>query len=219
MARSVSFTIGLALVFLVVASSPAYAGVLWDNGTAISNSGRCDSTPVCNGSPWTVYDNFTLGSASTVTGLTYNDYFHTVAPYNGTTYDGTNWTIWNSDPFTASGPVASGTSVGLEGPVGGDAAGSTLFTVTGLDVSLDAGTYWLGIQNIVGADTQTTRALSATTGTFKQSSPLPPGTHEFNVIGETAFTVEGAAVPEPGTLSLLGCALIGLGIGFRRKRG
>jgi len=202
-------TFGLALV---VFGAPAQAAVLWDNGTATGDSHVCDSTPAnCGGAGgWVIYDNFTLSSGAKVTGFTYNSYFEI-----GATYSGTNWTLWSSDPFTAAGPVASGTVVAV---LSSGAAGSTLFTATGLDISLAPGTYWLGTTNIADADTVTTRASANGNGLpgFKQTDQLPGGCCQFNRDGDTAFTIEGST-PEPATFSVLALGALLIGLKIRRR--
>jgi hypothetical protein len=105
-----------------------------------------------------IYDNFLVGP-SIVSGFTFNDYVDDNGE-TGNTYLGTYWGIWASDPATGSGPIASGTSPAV---LAAGALGSTLFTVTGLDIGLSGGEYWLGTGNILDSSALTDRPFVSTT--------------------------------------------------------
>ena len=175
-----------------------------------------------------IYDDFQIG-ASIISGFTFNDYIDDNGE-NSQNYLSTYWQVFAADPLTGPTPIASGTSVAT---LTAGSAGSTLFTVTGLNISLGAGTYWLGIGNNVGANTLTDRAYSTSSvligfeqgavgGIPFNTAPTAPGTYgyehmEFN----SAFTVEGtgAGTPEPGTLGTAVIALSGMfAIRFARTR-
>ena len=160
----------------------------------------------CGGTAvWFVYDNFLVGPA-VVTGFTFNDYLDDNGQ-TGQNYLGTYWGIWASDPATGSSPIASGTSVAVL--TAGD-SGSTLFTMTGLNISLSGGEYWLGTGNAVGSNTLTDRAYTDGTvlpyweqgsmGAVPYSLPSPGSYGYDNGEFNTAFTVEGLLTPEPGTI-------------------
>jgi hypothetical protein len=197
----------------------AQAGVVWSNGAVESTSPRfCDSSPLeCGGNVNTdngfeIYDNFTLASDTIVSGFTYNDGFRSTPT---TDYTSTEWTLWSSDPATAGGPIDSGDAVAVLSS--GD-LGSTLFTVTGLDVDLSAGTYWLGTQNELSDPGDITDRFYAdgdglpgfeqsTTGISTRFGSIQPTAES----GDTAFTIQGST-PEPATglLIVVPMALVGL---------
>src|SRR5437016_1958760 len=137
---SASLWVGAAMTW------PAAASVLFDNGAAITSSNYCDQqNGQCLGVGWNIYDDFTLSADSNVSGFTYNTYWDVGSSAD---YTGTRWSIWNGNPLInfGSGPLFSGD---LLGTVSAGHAGSTLVTVTGLNLDLTAGLYWLGTSNDV----------------------------------------------------------------------
>lgn len=174
----------------------------------------CNSSGPCSGvSGWTVYDDFTLSTATTITGFTYNSIFTSGTVAN---YQSTIWSLWSSDPFLAAGPDAQGTATAVLSP---NVANTTLFTVTGLNVLLDAGTYWLGVQNTLSDNAITGAAASLGNGLpgYKQSDQLSGGCCKYNIAGDNAaFTIQGDAVPEPETLWPLAFSLAWLSLARSR---
>jgi hypothetical protein len=210
--------VSLAMAAFFAAPIDASASVLWDNGPAIGDSGHCNSSaPTCgdtNG--WTIYDDFQLTAGSTIRGLTYNSDFN----FNGSpaSYDSTIYSIWSSNPSTsyAAGPVYSGTVTGIETP---DAVGTTLITITGLNIPLKAGTYWLGLSNNVNDGSITTYDASTS---FSGDAIQSDNSGSFFSPGqlEEAFTIEGVAggVPEPATWTLMLTGVGGIGAAMRSRR-
>jgi hypothetical protein len=204
-----------AIVVVMLSMGSIHAGtILWNNGPVTGDSRWCDSTPtLCGGTGgWTGYDDFTVG-ASTITGFTYNDFIDDNGQ-TGDTYLGTNWSVWSSDPSTSAGPIASGTSLAV---LTAGSLGSTLFTVTGLNVNLSGGLYWLGIQNIADSQTLTDRGESSGNGLPGFETGDEGGIFNF-LTGDTAFTIDGNSIasPEPATGTLTFLLLCIGGMSLRR---
>ena len=192
-------------LLLTVYTQPARAGLIWANGTPASITTNCDSSPdVCNGpagnTGWTIYDDFTIGQATTISGFTYDSDFKVGSASD---YITTDWSIWDVDPLNLLGfpALATGTATAT---VGTDSSGSvtvTSFTVTGLSVDLvSANTYWLGYSNVLQSDGAETVAVMSNDTTdlpgYEQGSD--DGTVGFDKLGNTVFTVEGTADPAGG---------------------
>lgn len=201
----------VALIICVASASVAAADpVVFSNGSRAGFTARCDSGPdVCAGTGfWTIYDDFSFPSRTTVTGFSFsdqlvsgslNDYLHT------------EWSIWASDPLGGGTPLASGTTVAH---ISADRR-SSVFTATGLNVPLLARqTYWLGTfdlfsePTIIGRDSATGMNRPG----YKQSDG---GLNNFELEGDTFFTISGNAAtpsptPEPATVVLLVSGIAGL---------
>ncbi|HYL34338.1 MAG TPA: PEP-CTERM sorting domain-containing protein [Bryobacteraceae bacterium] len=209
---------------LLALSAAVYADpVLWNNGAPTLNSFACDTNNSCVIPGWTVGDDFTLSSGATITGFTYNDFF--TGGSSASDYTGTAWNIWNGNPFSGGTVVASGSTTGA---TSAGLAGTELISITGLNVLLSPGTYWLGIETQEANGAIWSRALSSDTGDYKQwSGPTNDGgsglgQDRFNLLGETAFTVEGngtSAVPEPSNVVLVGLGMAGMLVRRLRRAG
>ena len=219
----------LGIGFMLITATGANASLLWNNGAIGSNTMVCD---YCNGTSFTIFDNFHLNSAMIVQSFDFTDYI-----VSGTTADYTNtaWSIYSGDPSAGGSVVASGTTVAALSLVN---PGEYTFTISGLSQVLSAGTYYLGTSNKVSVSTDAFERASAA---GNSGTPLPgwmqspcstlPGTcttfngatfSKFplgNGFGgtDTAFDVNGVVVPEPSTWSF---GLIAAAAGFylRRRR-
>ena len=213
-----------ALLVALSVTAPARAAVLFNNGTPSVVGNYCSSNApsTCqDGSQdygWTIYDDFELTAAATVTGVTYELYFSSI---NGSgAYVSTNLSIWSANPQSfSSGSTFFENATFYENVVGTNTAGSiATTTITGLDIALGAGTYWIGMQNNVNggetayvevAGTNVDASASDNSGLFFRPSiifstaPLP----------DAAFTIEGSVTttPLPSTWTMLIAGFAGLG--------
>ena len=198
--------------------------MLWNNGTTIGAGGLCNNNTFgCGGDGlgWTIYNSFTLSTAATVTGLTYDSYF-----YSGSaSYVSTNWSIWTSNPSTsfASGPAYSGTVTGVNSA---DVDEMTLTTITSLSVSLAAGNYWIGLQNnLTGSGDESGYGAVSTLNTGTSTYQiLGNGDILNNAVNQEAFTIDGTSgvstTPLPAALPLFagGFGMIGLIAGRKKQK-
>jgi uncharacterized repeat protein (TIGR03803 family) len=115
-----------------------YNGVIYDNGPV---NGTVDAWTINNG--YVVGNSFTLGASTTVGGF---DFY--VWAYPGDTPLTVDWSI-SSEPLGGGTVYGSGTVSVTDAFISSNQYGYDidLATVTGLNVSLGAGTYFLNLQN------------------------------------------------------------------------
>jgi hypothetical protein len=216
--KSMTLTCALAATVLGAAfASGAQASTVWDNGGPGSAAGFCSSnTFTCGSAGWNIYDDFQLSLGTQVTGFTYDSNFSSFGSVSD--YVSTKWSIWSADPRSTfgAGPLASGTAVGVNSV---DGSGFTLTTVTGLNVALGAGTYWLGLSNNVDNNQITTYVLSGGSKLGAASQSDNAGNFFNARIDDASFTIQGSAgVPEPATWALMIGGFGLAGAALRRRR-
>jgi hypothetical protein len=197
------------LIVLLLVVAPSFAdAVLYDNGPI---NGKVNSWTITN--PFSVADSFTLTSASTIGSFSAGLW---VLP--GDTAKSLSWAITTGAPDFNGGTVLFSGSGNLNNvSLGAANYGYNLYTSTlsGLNVSLAAGTYYLELFN-------TSSALGGQVG---WDWNYGASTAFVNVFGSTqlsseSFTIYGttaATTPEPGTMLIFGTGVLGL-LGAVRRR-
>jgi hypothetical protein len=203
----------LSLLALCLAAVPAVAQTdLYDNGPT---NGTVDAWTINFG--FIVSDSFTLGANSTVTGLTFSSWLFpgdvlesaevsiTSSEFGGTTFFDGNVN------FTASNCTTNQLGFSLC-----DETGS--FTAT----NLNAGTYWLNLQNAVVSNGDPVYwDENAGPSSASQNSVGTIPSESFTVLGGTTSTTSGTTTtgttPEPSSIMLFGSGVLGLAGVLRRK--
>lgn len=176
-------------------------GIGYDWGYCISGPGQCGAS---DGQSFTLYNPFTLTSQTHMVGF---------QNWNGQgsadSYIQTNWSIWLQEPQLSQSPTYSGSSVAQIHPD----SGFNLATVTGLDINLAPGSYWLGLSH------ETTEPWTyVVPSKWVSGAIFSDGEMLFPEHGQMAFQIL-ATVPEPGSMALFAIGLPAILLRLRAKRG
>jgi hypothetical protein len=169
-----------------------------------------------------VADDFSLGGTSDITGLRFWTLQSASTDYRGSVY----WAIHGDSSGAPGAVLQSGTSTVAETPTGNTAGfGYDEYVIDiGVSFQLQAGTYWLALQNAPLGSSDPTEMLweySDTGGASGQyidfqgdgASWLDAGAnHAFEILGDGA-----GQVPEPATVVLLAGGLLAVRL-VRRQR-
>lgn len=216
--KSVALAVAAAFLF---STSGVRGATIYDNGAPNLLGGNQMSA-------FNQADDFINAFLSNLTGIRFYHFEISGTDYNGSI----TWEILNDSSGSPGSSIASGnTSTVTTTFLGTVTLGDIMYNRYQDDFSiaaagLGAGTYWLALHNgLISQDLDTDyfwewAALNATTP--GQEFDLFAGgawatndsEHAFQVFGDSV----GDAIPEPGTLLLLGAGLVGLG-GFRRNFG
>jgi hypothetical protein len=213
--------VALAAMLLILAVPGWAAQVLvYSQGPDYQNLYASQNDTSGNGFNFTSYDNFTLGSATTITSVGWTGgYYNPQSPGSIT-----SWTVgFYAD--NAGQPGALITSFGISGnggetSVGFDLLGDPVYEYgAAISFAASAGTqYWLSVVPSTAFPPQWGWTTSST-GDGKSYTDDFLG-NRFQNSTDLAFSLyKTVGTPEPGSLMLLGTGIIGIAGVIRRKLG
>jgi hypothetical protein len=205
-------TTSCALLWLMMTTIPAFAGVVYNNGP---DPGNIHGWEISDG--YAVTDSFTLTSATT---LSYFEFSEWVLPGDRPTY--VTFAI-TSQPFGGTTYVVGYPFLGVESS-STNSFGYTqdvVITVDPLHLQLPAGTYWLQLY-----DATTEVGQPAYWGENDGQGCTSPGCpslayeNDVGSIGSESFDMVGtpSGTPEPSSIVLLASGVIA-SIGVMRRKG
>jgi len=205
--RVASFT----LLSLVLAVIPAAGTILYDNGPA---GGDIDAWTINNG--YIVSDTFTLISKSMVRGFDFVAW-----EFPGDTVLTVDWSITSQE--NSETVYGSGTPSVTQQFLYVNAFGYWEYEVsaTGLNVGLNAGTYWLNLQNAVVSNGDPVYwDENSGMGCDSHGCPSFASDSAVGTIPSESFDITGssATTPEPGSMTLLASGIASMAGVLRRKR-
>jgi hypothetical protein len=209
----------LTFLCLALAAMPASAQVLYDNGPIIGN---IDAWTINFG--YIVSDTFTLANNASMTSFAFG-----AREFPGDRVISVDWSVTsgeNSGTVYGSGTASGNQITDKFVSVNTFGYDIDLITVTGLNVSLNAETYWLNLQNAVvpSGDPVFWEENSGVGcgGNNGEGGGCPSQASEntLGTIPSEAFTITGGgtgAVPEPSGIILFGSGAVALAGVLRRR--
>ncbi len=200
----------LIVLCLALCSIPAWAD--YDNGPI---NGTTDAWTINFG--YIVSDTFVAGSSTNIGGFDFG-----VWEFPGDTMSSVDWSITSGE--NGGTVYGSGTASVTDKFLSTNQYGYNidLITVSGLNVGLNAGTYWLNLQNAtVPSGDPVYWDENSGVGCGGKNCPSSASEGALGTIPSEAFTVHGGMstnpMPEPSSILLFASGILGLAGVLRRK--
>ncbi|HEY4930410.1 MAG TPA: PEP-CTERM sorting domain-containing protein [Terriglobales bacterium] len=211
-----------ALLLLLAVPGWATQVLVYSQGPDYNNLYASQNDTSGFGANFTAYDNFTLGSATTITSVGWvGGYFNPQAAGSIT-----GWTL-SFYANNAGQPGGLITSFGISGnggetSVGFDNLGDPVYAYGAVvNFAASAGTqYWLSVVPDTAFPPQwgwTTSSVGD--GVSYQDDPFGNRTQNPSDLAFYLYKTQQTTTPEPGTLMMLGTGIVGIAGALRRKLG
>lgn len=212
-----------AVLTLLILSTTAKAGVLYDAGDVALDTGKCVAETCYGAEDWWVISGFTADSDWNISGF---EFFANDIDNVGTSnYQSTSWKIISgSNPYGVSlfsgstvGAVSTSTSSIISGATFTN-INLTSFLLSDLDIDLSSGDYYLAQHHNYSVDSTFTALSTIDRGDLWYHTDYTKNFFtDGAVVAQKIYGTSTVSVPEPAMIALFGLGLLGLSYSRKKK--